>query len=56
MLFSNKKHKSALLKLDVFINEQLASHTTDIAKKVSQLKKQKNTKHLDFKLYNIHKT
>lgn len=46
--FTNRKHKAALLKqgrklkgTDVFMNEHLAKHNSDIAWKARQLKKQK---------------
>ncbi|KAL7381730.1 hypothetical protein ABVT39_010349 [Epinephelus coioides] len=52
MRFANRKHKIALLKegrklkgTDVYINEHLTKHNTDIAKKSRYLKKHKKIQH-----------
>ena len=62
MRFVNRKLKIALLKqgrklkeTNVYINEHLTKHNSDIAKQACYLKKQKiNSTYLDFKLQNIH--
>ncbi|KAI9516434.1 hypothetical protein NQZ68_015935 [Dissostichus eleginoides] len=55
--FVNRKHKTSLLKQgrklkgsDVYMNDNLTKRNADIARKARHLKKQKNSKHLDFKL------